>query len=353
MAGFEAKIHKIEVIDHPNADRLALAKIGGYFCVIGKDSFKTGDLAAYIPEGTILPDWLIEKMGLVGKLSGKEKNRVKAIKLRGVLSQGLVLQTENGQIQGQNVSEGNDVTELLELVKYEPPIPTHMSGKVKSGHAYCLNYDIEDIKRYPDVFKPGEPVVLTEKLHGTWCCLGIHPDVGPVVSSKGMSAKGLMFDVDDLENEHNVYVNAWKEHEKTIAQLCEELTKPDEGFYVIGELVGRGVQDLHYGLPNPALRVFDIRIGDRKSGRWFSPQEIKETLSGRLECVPQIFEGTYDEELIKKFTEGESNMSKAGHLREGIVIRPTTERVDMNLGRVILKSVSEKYLTRKGGTDYN
>lgn len=55
MSGFESKVHAIEIESHPNADRLALAVIGGYRSIIVKDSMKPGDLAAYIPEGSICP----------------------------------------------------------------------------------------------------------------------------------------------------------------------------------------------------------------------------------------------------------------------------------------------------------
>ena len=347
------------MIEHPNADRLEVAKVGGYLSVIAKGILKTGDIAAYIPEGSMLPDWLIEQMDLVGRLSGKAKNRVKAAKLRGILSQGLVLGTDNGQIKGCDVKEGDDVTELLEVIKYEPPIPDHMLGSLRSGISglsglsYCIDYDIEDIKRYPEILQVGELVVLSEKLHGTWCCLGIHPDVGPVVSSKGLSSKGLMFDVDEPKNEKNLYVRVWHKHKKTIEQIYQKLAGPGEGCYVIGELIGCGVQDLHYGLKSPSFRVFDIKLGDRTSGRWLSPHEVRKAINGQLEGIPWLFEGAYDEDLLKKWTEGESKMPGAGHIREGVVIRLITERMDMELGRVILKSISGQYLTRKGGTEYN
>ena len=125
-----------------------------------------------------MPDWLIADLGLEGRLSGSKKNRVKAVKLRGVLSQGLVYPVKEGKIRDVEVAEGDDVTALLEIYKYEPPIPINMSGKVKALHGYTLHYDIDDIKKYPDVLQDGEDVVMTEKLHGSWCCLGYHPDYG-------------------------------------------------------------------------------------------------------------------------------------------------------------------------------
>ena len=190
MATFESRIHALRIEPHPNADRLELAAVGGFRCIVGKGSFVDGDLAAYVPEGAVCPDWLIAELGLEGKLAGKRHNRVKAVKLRGALSQGLVYPVRDGAIRGRAVAEGDDVTELLELVRYEPPIPIAMQGEVRPAHGATLHYDIENFKKYPDALRAGEPVVITEKLHGSWCCLGWHPDHGPIVTSKGMSDRG-------------------------------------------------------------------------------------------------------------------------------------------------------------------
>ena len=176
--------------------------------VVGKGSFTDGDLAAYIPEGAICPDWLIAELGLEGKLAGSRKNRVKAVKLRGALSQGLVYPVRDGMILGRAGAEGDTVTDLLELVKYEPPIPIAMQGEVRPVHGATLHYDIENVKKYPDEYQAGEPVVITEKLHGSWCCLGWHPDHGPIVTSKGMSDRGLALILNEA-NRNKLYVRTW------------------------------------------------------------------------------------------------------------------------------------------------
>ena len=110
MAAFESRIHALRIEPHPNADRLELAAVGGFRCVVGKDSFTDGDLAAYIPEGAVCPDWLIAELGLEGKLAGAGKNRVKAVRLRGALSQVLVYPVRDGMIRGSAVAEGDTVT---------------------------------------------------------------------------------------------------------------------------------------------------------------------------------------------------------------------------------------------------
>ena len=75
--------------EHPNADALEIAQIEDYMSLVQKGVYHTGDLVVYLPEASVVPQDVIEELGLEGRLAGKTKNRVKAIKLRGVLSQGL------------------------------------------------------------------------------------------------------------------------------------------------------------------------------------------------------------------------------------------------------------------------
>ena len=351
MATFESRIHALRIEPHPNADRLELAAVGGFRCIVGKGSFADGDLAAYVPEGAVCPDWLIAELGLEGKLAGKRHNRVKAVKLRGALSQGLVYPVRDGAIRGRAVAEGDDVTELLELVKYEPPIPIAMQGEVRPAHGATLHYDIENFKKYPDALRVGEPVVITEKLHGSWCCLGWHPDHGPIVTSKGMSDRGLALKLVEA-NRNNLYVRAWRSHEAAFERARARLATPEEPFYVLGEVYGRGVQDLHYGEPNPAFAVFDAYLGAPGRGRYLEAGEIGERMSDLFPLVPVLYEGPFSEAALREHTGGATVLG-GRHVREGVVVKPAAERESAEFGRVILKNVSGDYLTRKGGTEYN
>ena len=360
MAEFESKILALTVEPHPNADRIELAVIGGYRAVVRKGEFANGDLAAYIPEGAICPEWLIAELGLEGRLAGSKKNRVKAVRLRGVLSQGLVYPATGSRLQGLTLSVGEDVTEILELVKYEPPVPTTMSGMLKNAFGKTLRYEIENIKKHPDVLRDGEPVVITEKLHGTWCCLGRRagdPDDPWIVSSKGLSASGTAFKLDEEENLRNLYVRTWHRYRDTVqaindAAVAEGLAAKGEPFYLLGEIYGPGVQDLHYGLRKSELALFDAYIGEPGRGQWLNPSELATVAEDRMPVVPAIFKGPYSDDVLESATEGETTVPTGRHMREGCVIRPLVERENMTLGRVVLKSVSGDYLTRKGGTEY-
>ena len=75
---------------HPNADRLDIAVVGNFRVIVPKGAYRPNDLVAYIPEGALLPEALIDELDIRNYLAGPQHNRVMATKLRGVLSQGLV-----------------------------------------------------------------------------------------------------------------------------------------------------------------------------------------------------------------------------------------------------------------------
>ena len=98
MSSFAVQVLQLTILPHENADVLELAKIGDYLSVVKKGEFKTGQLGVYIPEAALVPDDILESMGLVGKLAGSSHNRVKAARLRGILSQGLVYPVRSGLV---------------------------------------------------------------------------------------------------------------------------------------------------------------------------------------------------------------------------------------------------------------
>jgi RNA ligase (TIGR02306 family) len=361
-----------EILVHPNADSLDIAKIGDFSCIVRKGDFKTGDLIAYIPEASIVPKELISEMGLTDRLSGSNKDRVKAVRLRGVLSQGLVYPARPGWIVAQNV------TEELGIVKYEPVLPMHLRGVLQnvSGQR-TIKYDIENFRKFPNVFQDGEEVVFTEKLHGTWAQFGVMPEsmrledgARFIVASKGLGAQGLAFKMTAPENDGNLYCqvaksNNWQERiEHTFAQDLLE----DRAVFVLGEIFGNGVQDLAYGLSRREFRVFDIYVGLPARGRFLNHVELNNavvSLNNSIESVDQVcfrvpvlYRGPFSREVMMYWTNGKETISgKETHTREGIVMRPAMERTvpaDSVLGelpcggRVQLKSVSEAYLMRKG-----
>lgn len=390
MSTFEVKVYELKIEPHPNADAIELARVGDYLSVVRKGQFQTGDLGVYIPEASLVPAWLIEKLGLTGKLAGTNKNRVKAMKLRGILSQGLVYPVNQNHIILEDVTPepgtaydnalevvlGQDVQTELGITKWEPIIPVHMAGEVWNASGYTVSYDIENIKKYPDAIKFGEDLLfVTEKLHGTWSCFGYHRDAPQdIVTSKGLSGQGLAFKFNEA-NTDNLYVKMYNSLGKALLEKLKlhvpsRLNEELQAIYLLGEIYGRGVQDLVYGTKEPAFRAFDILVKYANGiSRYMSGSEFWDTCKTvEIETVPILAFGTMSRDDIEKHTNGiafdrdnclEVATSKGSLLdddtiREGVVVRLYTDhRRDPTLGRVILKSVSEAYLLRKGNaTEY-
>jgi RNA ligase (TIGR02306 family) len=367
---------------HPNADRLSIVKIRGYNCITanledGSPRYKQGDLVVYIPEASILPQPMLDCMGFVkdGKnmLSGTNGDRVKAVRLRGIISQGVLypisredgrlyppLELDPGYVKGHNVVLGQDVSVQLGIKKWEPPVPVHMQGEVCNiGTQNTLNYDIENIQKYPDVIKPNEQVLITEKLHGTFCALGwVHSIDNEELLwgnffafSKGLGAQGLVFKNNE-KNANNIYHKTLLKYYRTFLLLLDNLDimRPD-AVYVCGEIYGKGVQDLSYdATQEPNFRVFEIAI--KKDGE-ITYYDIHMLTDNPFASVPLLYEGPFSGADIPALRDGKTALG-GGNVREGVVIKLRTQRRDDVIGRVILKAVSPDYLDRKGNTtEYN
>ena len=342
MSNFSVNIFTIKIEPHPDPETTALecARIGDYKIVVRKGAHKDGDKVAYIPQDSILPEDLIKELGLEGRLAGAKQNRVKAIKLRGQLSQGLVYPMPDKEI-------GADVTDELGITKYEPPIPASMEGVVVAATGKTIKYDISSLKRYPDIFKDGQEVVMTEKIHGSWTCLGLY-EGEPIVTSKGMSSKGLV--LVEEGNEGNLYWQQYAIYKDSLEELASRL-KTDT-FYVLGETYGPGVQDMHYDLKKRQFRVFDIYVGKPGEGSYLNYADLTEAIKDLFEAVPVVYTGAYSKDLAYEYANADKSVI-ANSITEGIVIKPVEEQYDSEVGRVILKVKSDAYETRKQGTEYN
>jgi RNA ligase (TIGR02306 family) len=359
MSTLRVTAEPLTILEHPNADALELAQVGLYRAVVGKGTYETGDYAVYIPEQAVLPPELIEELGLTGRLAGSAKNRVKAVRLRGELSQGIVCRPTvmDGIDLAHAHAEELDFAELLGITKWAPAVPASWSGTKGTPLGIpapdLLPWtNIENLKRYPTAFEPGEPVVVTEKIHGTCCLVTYHAEDGRVqVSSKGVGGRGCSL----IESDTNLY---WRTiHGYDVPALAENLADwlGAARVGIFGEIYGAGVQDLTYGASAadglPGYAVFDVSAEVGGQVRWFNPAEILPEL---MPQAPVLYTGPFDIDVVLKLAEGTETVSgKSLHLREGVVIRPAVERYSRVLGgRAIAKAVSDAYLTRKNGTEF-
>jgi len=365
MSNFYVKVYEAKIETHPNADAIEICKIGDYSSIVRKGEFKSGDLVAYIPEASLVPKDILTELGLVDKLSGPGGNRVKAVKLRGIVSQGLVYRAR------ENWSVGDDVTDELGIVKYEPEIPVALRGNyMNAGLNRTMKYDIENFRKFPNLIHEGEEVVFAEKLHGTFCCVGVMPDLDEdgnrlSVSSKGLGASGLAFRYKHPDNVANIYCRIANKLE---TQLIEAIGNNSEPIFILGEIFGNGVQDLTYGCSAGEVhfRAFDVYVGTRDNGHFLSDKDLEQFLVNvNIPRVPVLYRGPFSREVLNQYTNGKETFSgKSACIREGIVMRPVEERTvassrnpdkfDGVFGRVQLKSVSDAYLFRKGNaTEFN
>ncbi|MFE2064681.1 RNA ligase (ATP) [Streptomyces sp. NPDC059467] len=354
MSTLRVTAEVLTVHEHPNADALELAQVGLYRAVVAKGAYRTGEAAVYIPEQSVLPAGLIEELGLTGRLAGSGSDRVRAVRLRGELSQGIVCRPKAlADVDlARAAAEGSDFAAALGITKWVPPVPPTMDGDVEAAPELMPWVDIENIQRYPGIFEPGEPVVLTEKIHGSACLLTYLADEDRVyVSSKGFGAKSLAL----KEDPRNLYWRAVRAHgvAETAARLAARLGARRVGIF--GEVYGAGVQDLTYGADGRreslGYAAFDVSAEIDGAVRWLDAAEF---LAEELPLVPRLFEGPYAIERVLEIASGRETVSGRGlHLREGVVIRPLVERYStVTGGRAIAKAVSGAYLTRKGGTEF-
>lgn len=391
MSEFSCPVVRISIETHPNADAIEIARVGDYQSIVKKGEIADGHLAVYIPEQAVLPEWLLRQMGFwddtkgKGMLSGTLGNRVRAIKLRGVLSQGLVLRLSEGNVLtyppradgacGHQCQEGENVADLLDITKYEPPLPSHMAGKVVGiDLAATLKYDFENLKKYPDLFITGEPVVITEKIHGTFIQVGVVPSSMAneryykgrvIVSSKGLGGKGFVLDHTD---ETNLYIQAAKRHnllDSVLEYFGSSADEHEVPYFVCGEVFGTTptgavVQDLTYGYAELAFRLFDVCAGTRGQEEFFPFELMVEAANNlHVSVAPVLYVGPYSKEKVLELTDGNtavqpfSRRSAVRQIREGVVVKSSVEARHPKYGRKIAKSVSEAYLLRKNATEFN
>jgi RNA ligase (TIGR02306 family) len=365
MSTLKVTVEELVIHPHPNADALELAQVGMYRAVVGKGQYKTGDYALYIPEQAVLPPGLIDELGLTGRLAGSGKDRVKAIRLRGELSQGIVCRPAamfgNWDSSGVQAvcEEGLNFAAELGITKWVPPVPVGMAGDVVPAPDLIPWVDIENIKRVPDMFEPGDRVIATEKVHGSCCLLTYVVDTDEVfVSSKGVGAKNLAI----AESDGNLYWRAVRAY--GLVDVAKNLAKHlgVNRLGLFGEVFGSGVQDLKYGADatrNDGIgyALFDIGYADGTGGYQYFSHGLWPVLaaSGLLPVptVPVLYDGPYDYDILSVLAEGYEQVSGGElHMREGLVVRSAIADRSRAHGWRVAKFVSVAYLMRRGGTEF-
>ena len=331
-------IYRIE--PHPNADRLEVAYIIGTTAVVPKGMYTLQETVDFFPPDVTLTDEVAEKLGVTKYLKVDARQNVKVVratKIRGIVSYGIVVKSPIDRIRGEDLSVEYNTG------KYQPlPDSRLISGDGAARPEWCHEYsDIQHYYRNANVIKEGEEVSITEKIHGACTILSMDTDGTLHCGSHHVMRKPV-----DIHGRTCAY---WK-FADLVKPLLENLVKKyNLPVMVFGETYGPGVQFMHYGLQESAFRAFDISVG----GKYLDYAEFVEvTIKHNIPVVPLIYIGPFKKELLESWTSGPTTHPGAKTVkgfsgREGCVIKPVVERWDHAVGRVILKSVSADYLSAK------
>lgn len=357
MSSLIVEVSKIlDVTKHPNADRLDIAQIRGFNCIVEKDQYKKDDLVIFIPPDAVIPDNIITKYDLTYLKSG---NRIKTVKLRGVVSEGLILPNEEG------LAEGTDVAEVLGITKWEPPIPKYQSnlghtrkcGNYESNPWFCRYTNIEDIHNYINVFKDGDMVRVMEKIHGTNSRFGWLPRrIKSSLVNHILKFFGLLKTEEFCIGTHRTQLSDVKEtpyYTKNVYSKVAQRWRSilPQGYIVFGEIFGPGIQDLTYGLTEIDFVCFDVYSFENRA--YLAYEELDEFCTKyKLPLAPILYIGPYHKGLEEELGQGNSILCPS-QIKEGVVITDLYEAPNkQTFSRRILKYRSPAYLTRNGGTEY-
>lgn len=329
------------ILKHPNADALEITNVDGRPVIMRSGSFAPGDLAIYVPIDALVPVKAEDgapdpRFGFLAnghKTDSEGRARIRAARLRGVFSMGLLVPISPGE-QSQWV-EGDEVSAKLRIGTWEPGVLFGIAPDAEKDPGFLPCYDLESARKWaPLVLVDGEEVVLTEKVHGANGRFAFHR--GRLwVASRNRFLR---------EPAPGAALDAWWTVARALELADRLATVP--GVAIYGEVYGN-VQDLTYGRKGANLVLFDaLRIDSRE---WLNVDELADlSLALGLPIVPTLYRGPWSADLAD-LAEGSSPLAGGTNVREGWVCRPVRERTDERLGRVILKRHGEGFLTRKGG----
>ena len=332
----ERKLASVRVISDiqpiEGADMIELAIVDGWKVVVAKNvGHKVGNLVVYCEIDSFLPireEFEFLRKSSYKKMGDQEGFRLRTIKLRGQVSQGLILPIHVLPF-GEAVIEGQDVTEMLGIVKYEPPIPAELSGKVKGLFpSFIRKTDEERVqnlaKEYDEYRLTSRHVFYaTEKLDGSSSTFYLKDGVFGVCSRN----------LELLETEGNTF---WK----VARELDLENKMATLGFNVClqGELIGEGIQGNPYKIKGQTVRFFNgFNIDTQENIPFLEFVFIVQNLG--LSTVPIldyefVLPDTVDGML--KYAEDKSQLN-SNFDREGVVIRSYDRSISF-------KTISNKFL---------
>jgi RNA ligase (TIGR02306 family) len=323
------KIEEIKLIE--GADKICAYRVGGWWVVDSVTKYKVGDLAVYYEIDSFLPvrpQFEFLRKSSFKRMGSSEGFRLKTIKLRGQISQGLLTPIPEGI---SNPKEGDDLTEALDIVKYEPPIPAQLAGKIKGTFpSFIPKTDEIRIQNFESEvgFSPvGERAYITEKLDGTSFTCYFNNGVFGVC--------GRNWELSETDDN-----SLWRMAK--VLELKDKMTKHGKNIALQGELIGAGINGNLYGLSDHKLFFFTGYDIDK--GRRMFFDELEWVLFGlQLQMVPVLekygFVIPNENNIVDymlRYAEGKSVLNMEVD-REGVVVRGLEKEFSF-------KAISNTYL---------
>lgn len=367
------KLATIRVVDAiepiENADKIELATVGGWKVVVKKDEFTVGALAVYFEIDSFLPDEPVFAF-LKSKrtFDGHEGYRLRTVKLRGQVSQGLLLPvTDFPQFNDVALNEGDDVSDYLNVVKWERPLPNQWAGKAKGNFPSFIrktdeeriqNISLKDLEAWQNLW-----FVETVKIDGssmtvyakkdfitTYYDDGSVKDADVEYAKTGVCSRNL----DLIETEGNHFWEAARRY-KIIERLTKLLSDEGRSLAIQGEIFGEGIQKNPWKVTGTDFRVFSIWDIDQQIYLGFDEVMSLITLLNsyfpqdpELQTV-QILRVFHLHDLGKTrqdFLERADYVNGLGTVPiEGLVYKTNDVRPE---GAISFKAISNKYLLAEG-----
>ena len=337
----ERKLASIQVIKEilpiEGADAIELAIVNGWKVVVGKDvGHRAGDHVVYCEIDSFLPireEFEFLRKSSYKKMGDQEGFRLRTIKLRGQLSQGLILPMSIFGDFSWTAYEGLEVTERLGILKYEPPIPAELAGKVKGPFpSFLRKTDEERVQNLTDDYakwvENDLDFYVTEKLDGSSATF-YYKD-----GEFGVCSRNLEL----LETEDNTF---WKVAREL--KLEEKLASVEKNICIQGELIGEGIQGNPYKIKGQTVRFFNAYDIDNQYQYGVPMFLATMQHSLKLETVPILtnlttkLPPTVDEML--SYADGKSALNPDLD-REGVVIRSMDTTISF-------KAISNKFLLKE------
>jgi RNA ligase (TIGR02306 family) len=326
-----ATIRKIDnILPIPGADAIECAVVGGWKVVVKKGEYQAGDLGIYCEIDSWIPHALapfLSKGREPRVFEGVEGERLRTVKLRGQISQGLLLPTVG---QTPLTGEGDDLTEFLGIKKWEKALPAQLAGQAKGNFPTAIpKTDQERVQNLVQeiALAQGDEFEVTEKLEGSsMTCYLIGDEFG--VCSRNLDLK---------ETEGNSFWATARAEDIEAKMRGLRVKSTFTDFAVQGELIGPGIQGNIYNLSKCEFRVFDVY--DIQSGEYLNPFS-RNLMVGMMELrhVPVIdAEFVLNTDVDGLLNMAESKSELADVQREGLVFK-------QNNGGFSFKAISNAYL---------